>query len=174
MVLIRRAVADDAAAIAAIYAPFVDTSRASFEELPPDPEEMARRMAGGERVYPWLVAQVSGRVVGFSNSTAFRQRSAYRWTVETGIYVAPERQRHGVGRTLGLAMIEELARRGYASAVASITLPNEPSVALHEALGYSSVGGIRGAGFKLGAWADIGYWQRDLAARLVPPGEPVG
>lgn len=174
MVLIRPATADDAAAIAALYAPFVDTSRASFEELPPDAAEMARRMASGERVYPWLVAVVDGAVAGFSNSTAFRQRSAYRWTVETGIYVAPERQRCGIGRRLGLAMIEELTKRGYASAVASITLPNAASVALHEALGYISVGGIRGAGFKLGAWADIGYWQRDLAERRVPPGEPEG
>ena len=174
VVLIRAATAADAAAIAEIYRPFVDTSRASFEELPPDAKEMARRMIGGDRVYPWLVAEADGAVIGYSSATAFRQRSAYRWTVETGIYVAPQSQRRGIGRALGLKMIEELTRRGYASAVASITLPNPPSVALHERLGYASVGGIRGAGFKLGAWADIGYWQRDLAERRVPPVEPVG
>ncbi len=173
MVLIRPADAADAPEIAAIYAPFVDTSRASFEELPPTAAEMAARIAGGERVYPWLVAETDGAVVGYSSGSAFRQRSAYRWTVETGIYVAPAVQRRGVGRALGLAMIEELTRRGYASAVASITLPNDASVALHEALGYVAMGGIKGAGFKLGAWADIGYWQRDLAERTVPPREPI-
>ena len=172
MVLIRAATVEDAVAIAAIYRPFVEDSRSSFEEVAPDAAEVARRIAGGEIDYPWLVAEIDGVVVGYSSSTAFRQRSAYRWAVETGVYVAPEAQRRGVARALGARLIDALTARGFVTAVAGITLPNGASVALHEALGYVQVGQIVGAGYKLGAWADIGYWQRDLAERCNPPGEP--
>lgn len=172
MVLIRAATVEDAVAIAALYAPFVATSPATFEEIAPDGAEMARRIAGGEIAYPWFVAEVDGIVVGYTSSTAFRTRSAYRWAVETGVYVAPEAQRRGIARTLAARLIEELRARRFVTAVASITLPNDASVGLHEALGYAQVGRVKGAGYKLGAWADIGYWQRDLAERSVPPGEP--
>lgn len=172
MVLIRPAERADGTAIAALYAPFVEESRASFEEVAPDGEEIARRIASGAIDYPWLVAEQDGAIVGFCSSTAFRQRSAYRWAVETGVYVAVAMQRNGVARALLLRLIEELAQRGFVTAIASITLPNEASVGFHESLGYRQVGRIRGAGFKLGQWADIGYWQRDFAARLVPPPEP--
>ena len=172
MVLIRAASAEDAAAIAVLYRPFVEQSRASFEEVAPVAAEVARRISGGEIDYPWLVAEIDGTVTGFTSSTAFRQRSAYRWAVETGVYVAPEAQRRGVARALGARLINELTARGFVTAVAGITLPNGASVALHEALGYVQVGQIVGAGYKLGAWADIGYWQRDLAERCNPPSEP--
>lgn len=172
MVLIRPAAGSDAAAIAALYRPFVEASRASFEEVPPDAAEIARRVAGGSIVYPWFVAEHDAQLVGFTSSTAFRQRSAYRWAVETGVYVAPGLQRQGIARALGERLIEELSTRGFVTAVAGITLPNAASVGLHEALGYAQAGLIRGAGFKLGQWADIGYWQRDLGARITPPPEP--
>ena len=172
MVLIRAANVADAAAIAALYRPYVEETRASFEEAAPGAAEIARRIAGGEIAYPWLVAEIDAIVVGYSSSTAFRQRSAYRWAVETGVYVAPEVQRRGIARALGARLIDELSARGFVTAVAGITLPNGASIALHEALGYAQVGQIVGAGYKLGAWADIGYWQRDLAERCNPPTEP--
>lgn len=172
MVLIRQAALSDAAAIALLYAPFVEASRASFEEVPPDAAEIGRRLSSGPIAYPWFVAEQDGELVGFTSSTAFRQRSAYRWAVETGVYVAPHVQRQGVARQLGERLIAELTARGFVTAVAGITLPNDASVGLHEALGYSQAGLIRGAGFKLGQWADIGYWQRDLGPRITPPGEP--
>lgn len=174
MVLIRLAAASDAAAIATLYAPFVESSRASFEEVPPDADEIGRRLAGGSIAYPWVVAERGGELVGFTSSTAFRQRSAYRWAVETGVYVAAGLQRQGIARRLGERLIEELSTRGFVTAVAGITLPNAASVGLHEALGYAPAGLIRGAGFKLGQWADIGYWQRDLGRRGTPPPEPSG
>lgn len=173
MVLIRSAGLADAAAIARVYAPFVEQSRASFEEVAPDADEIGQRLAGGVIRYPWFVAEIDEAVVGFTSSTAFRQRSAYRWAVETGVYVSQELQRRGVARALMQRQIAELSRRGFVTAIASITLPNTASVGFHEALGYTNVGLIRGAGFKLGQWADIGYWQRDLSERLAPPPEPL-
>lgn len=172
MALIRAAELADASAIAAVYAPFVETSRATFEEIVPSAEEMAQRLTGGSIDYPWFVAELEGAVVGYTSSTAFRQRSAYRWAVETGVYVTPSYQRQGIAQLLALRLLDELSRRGFVTAIATITLPNEASVGFHEALGYRQVGFIGGCGFKLGQWADIGYWQRDLGERLVPAPEP--
>ena len=172
MVLIRRATADDAAAIAAIYAPYVAASTATFEEVAPDAAEIARRMRGDEIAYPWLVAEEAGRVLGYASSGSFRTRSAYRWSVETGVYVAQAAQRRRVARTLMVALLEALTKARFVTAIASISLPNIPSVALHEALGYRLAGTIRAPGYKLGQWIDIGYFQRDLAERSEPPVEP--
>ena len=165
--------ASDAAAIATIYDPHVVTSTATFEEVAPDAAEVARRMAGDGITYPWLVAEEAGALLGYASSGCFRTRSAYRWSVETGVYVAPAALRRGVARALMEALIAELTRAGFVTAIASISLPNTPSVALHEALGYRLAGTIRAPGYKLGQWIDIGYFQRDLAARTEPPVEPV-
>ena len=169
---IRRAEADDAAAIAALYAPFVATSQATFEEVPPDADEVARRMSGGGIAYPWLVAEEDGRLLGYASSGCFRQRSAYRWAVETGVYVTEDAQRRGVARALMAGLIDALVEAGFVTAIASISLPNAASAGLHEALGYTLAGRIKAPGYKLGEWVDIGYWQRDLAERIVPPREP--
>ena len=173
MLTIRRAVAGDAAAIAAIYAPYVAASTATFEEVAPDAAEVARRMAGEAIIYPWLVAEEAGVLLGYASSGCFRTRSAYRWSVETGVYVSAAAQRRGVARALMDALLDELTRAGFVTAIASISLPNRPSVALHEALGYTLAGTIRAPGHKLGQWIDIGYFQRDLAERTEPPVEPL-
>jgi L-amino acid N-acyltransferase YncA len=172
MVLIRLAAAGDAAAIAAIYAPFVEGSSATFEEIVPSASEMARRIAGEPLGYPWLVAVEDGAVLGYASSGCFRTRSAYRWSVETGVYVAQDAQRRGIARALTERLLEVLEERGFVTAIASISLPNAASVAFHEALGFKRAGTIRAPGYKLGQWIDIGYFQRDLAERTEPPREP--
>jgi len=172
MVLIRRATADDAAAIAAVYQPYVEDSTATFEERVPDAAEMARRIAGDSIAYPWLVAEEDGVVLGYSSSSCFRTRSAYRWSVETGVYVAAAAQRRGIARALTERLLEVLEDAGFVTAIASISLPNGPSVAFHEALGFRLAGTIRAPGYKLGQWIDIGSFQRDLAERTEPPREP--
>ena len=161
----------DAAAIAAIYAPYVEDTRISFEEVAPGAAEMAMRMSNP--LYPWLVAEQNGRVAGFANSGAFRARRAYRWSVEVGIYVAPDAKRCGLGRALFSALLDLLTAQGFVSAIGAIALPNEASVGFHEALGFVHTGTYRQVGFKLGEWADVGLWQRDLAPRLSEPTEPL-
>lgn len=168
---IRRTGLDDAVAIAALYAPFVATSQATFEEVPPDAAEVARRISGGEIDYPWLVAEEDGRLLGYASSGCFRQPSAYRWAVETGVYIAESAQRRGVARALMAGLIDALVEAGFVTAIASVSLPNAASAGLHEALGYTLAGRIRAPGYKLGAWVDIEYWQRHLAERVVPPRE---
>jgi L-amino acid N-acyltransferase YncA len=168
--LIRLATAADAAAIAGIYAPYVTDTFVSFEESAPSAEEMALRMAGdGSGLHPWLAAEDGGAVIGFASSSTFRSRRAYRWTVETGVYLAPEAQGRGLGRTLMERMLDLLTRQNFTAAVAGITLPNPASVALHEKLGFTPCATYRETGFKLGEWRTVQVLARDLAPRLSPP-----
>ncbi len=170
--LIRLASAADAAAIAAVYAPYVTDSFVSFEVAAPGAAEMAKRIAGeGTGLHPWLVAERDGRVLGFASSSAFRSRAAYRWTVETGVYLAPEAQGRGLGRTLMERLLELLTTQNFTAAVAGITLPNPASVALHEKLGFTPCATYRDTGFKLGNWRTVQVLTRDLAPRLNPPVE---
>lgn len=171
--LIRLASKADAAAFADLYAPFVTASAVSFEEVAPNESEIARRISGdGHGLHPWLAAEVEGRIVGFASSTPFRSRPAYRWTVETGVYLAPDALGRGLGRRLMTDMLDLLTRQGFTTAVAAVTLPNPASVALHEKLGFSACATYRETGFKLGAWRTVRVLSRDLAPRLNPPPEP--
>jgi L-amino acid N-acyltransferase YncA len=173
-VAIRLATTADAAAIAAIYGPYCTDSRISFEEIAPDAREMARRIEGEKPGYhPWFVAEADGAMLGYAASSPFRTRPAYRWSVETGLYLAPDAQGQGLGRALLERLIALLERQGYVAVIGAIALPNPASVALHEKLGFSHVGAYRGTGFKQGEWLDVGLWQRDLAPRSAKPAEPV-
>jgi phosphinothricin acetyltransferase len=174
MVLIRLAREDDAAGLAAVYRPYVEDSRISFEERAPDAAEMARRIVG-ERpgFHPWLVAEEDGRLLGFASSSPFRSRPAYRWSVETGIYLAADAHGRGLGKSLLSALVRLLEQQGYVVAVGAIALPNDASVRLHEALGFVHAGTYRGTGFKLGQWIDVGLWQKELAPRSPAPAEPL-
>jgi L-amino acid N-acyltransferase YncA len=170
---IRLAANGDAAAIAAIYRRYVENSRISFEEAAPDAAEMALRMQGERPGYhPWYVAEDDGRLLGYAASTPFRTRPAYRWVVETGIYLAEDAQGRGVGRALLTTLLTTLKRQGYVAAIGAIALPNEASVALHEKLGFTYAGTYRGVGFKLGKWLDVGLWEKELAPRDAGPREP--
>src|SRR5687767_9805423 len=136
-VKLRLATADDAAAIASIYAPYVTASAVSFETEPPDAAEIRSRIEAGGALHPWLVAcDEADRVLGYACATAFRARPAYRFTVETSVYLDPAAQRRGIGRSLYTALIPLLEAQGFTQAIAAITLPNAPSVRLHEALGF--------------------------------------
>lgn len=170
--VIRSASPDDAAAIAAIYAPYVTDTPVSFEEVAPDADEMARRVAGdGSSLHPWIVAEQDGTVMGYASSSAFRSRPAYRWTVETGVYLTPQAQGRGLGRVLMERMLNLLTRQGFTAVVAGITLPNPASVALHEKLGFTPCATYRDTGFKMGEWRTVQVFARDLAPRLSPPAE---
>jgi phosphinothricin acetyltransferase len=172
--LIRLASEQDAAAIAAVYAPYVTDSFISFEERPPDAAEMARRIIG-ERpgMYPWFVAEEEGAVRGFVSSAPFRSRHAYRWVVETSIYLEANAHGRGIGRQLLSELLETLERQGYVAAIGGIALPNPASVALHERLGFACAGTYRAVGFKMGRWLDVGFWEKDLAPRTASPREPL-
>ena len=112
--------------------------------------------------YPYLVADREGTVLGYAYASEHRSRAAYRISVDVTCYVAGTARRAGVGRALYGALIGSLAQAGFHSAHAGITLPNEASVGLHEAMGFCKVGVYREVGYKLGAYHDVGWWQRML------------
>jgi L-amino acid N-acyltransferase YncA len=170
--IMRFATSADAQVIAAIYTPHILGSIISFEETAPDPAEIARRMLAAKDRYPWLVAEMDGAVAAFAYAARFRERAAYRFTVETSVYVAGDKQRQGIGRALYMVLLRTLEAQGYTQAIGAITLPNEMSIEMHEAVGFRRAGVYRGVGWKDGAWRDVGFWQRDLAIAEEPPEEP--
>ncbi len=159
MLTIRDASAGDAAACAAIYAPYVLDTVISFETTPPDAAEMADRM---DAAHVWLMGEDDGRPVGFAYGGEFNAREAYRWACSVSVYLEVGRRRTGAGRALYEALFARLAALGYRRAAAGITLPNEPSVGLHTALGFEPVGTFPRIGWKDGAWHDVAWMQRDL------------
>jgi phosphinothricin acetyltransferase len=163
----------DAAACAAIYAPHVEGSAVSFEERAPDAAELAARIERYGTSHAWLVAERGGEVVGYAYATGFNERPAYRWSASVSVYIAESARGAGVGRALYETLFARLRERGFRTACAGITLPNEASLGLHEALGFERIGVNREIGFKEGAWRDVGWFQLELApAPEGPPPEP--
>ncbi len=157
----------DAAACAAIYAPYVASSVISLEDVAPPPDEFARRMARISERYPYLVAEEDGEVVAFAYGSLHRERAAYRWACESSVYVDEMHRRRGIGGALYATLFDLLRRQGLQIVCAGITLPNEASVAIHESFGFQPVGIYRRIGWKAGRWHAVGWWELDL----VPPGD---
>ena len=164
MPLIRAATTADAAALAAVYGHHVLHGFGTFEEVPPSPAEMdQRRAVVVAHGLPYLVAEQDGRVLGYAYAAPFRPRAAYRFTVEDSIYVAPEAQGRGVGRTLLAAVLDQCERLGLRQVVAVIgDSDNAGSIALHRALGFEPAGVGKDVGFKHGRWVDIVWMQKAL------------
>jgi L-amino acid N-acyltransferase YncA len=171
--MIRLATASDAAAIAAIYRPIVESTAISFEVDPPDEREMRRRIDETTRVYPWLVCDIGGVIAGYAYAAKHNVRAAYQWSVNSSVYVDAASRRAGVGQGLYLSLFAILAAQGHFNAYAGITLPNSASVGLHEHMGFEPVGVYRKVGHKLGAWHDVGWWQLALRAREASPRAPL-
>jgi L-amino acid N-acyltransferase YncA len=168
---IRDASDGDAAACAAIYAPYVTDTAITFEAEPPSAAEMAERIAAAARAHAWLVLEDEGRIVGYAYGRQFNPRAAYRWSCEVSIYLERGRRRTGAGRALYEALFARLVQRGYRTAVAGMTLPNDASVGLHRAMGFLPVGVLERVGWKHGAWHDVAWVQRTLASGDDPPAE---
>ncbi|MBA5689092.1 arsinothricin resistance N-acetyltransferase ArsN1 family B [Rugamonas apoptosis] len=162
---IRDAIADDARTIAAIYNPYIANTTISFEEQPVTDAEMARRIAEVQGAgLPWLVIEQDGAVLGYAYATKWRVRHAYRFSVESSVYLAPQAAGQGVGTRLYTALLERLRDGGCHLVIGGVALPNAASVALHEKLGFEKVAQFREVGFKFDRWLDVGYWQKALAA----------
>jgi L-amino acid N-acyltransferase YncA len=172
--LVRPGAAADAAACVAIYRPYVLDSVITFELDVPTVETMAARIGAARETYEWLVLEVDGDIFGYAYAQPLNPRPAYRWSVETSVYLARDRVRSGGGRKLYAELLARLVRRGYRRAFAGITQPNDASNGLHQAFGFRSAGRYERVGWKLGAWHDVQWWQLDLVApddEVDPPAE---
>lgn len=160
---IREATGADAAAIAAIYNPYVLTTAISFEEEAVGVDAMAQRIADVHAAgLPWLVLEDADGIAGYAYATKWRVRQAYRYSVETTVYLAQGRAGGGLGMRLYQALLERLRAAGVHLAIGGITLPNPASVALHEKAGFVAAARFTEVGFKFGRWIDVGYWQLRL------------
>ncbi len=173
MIEIRLAREADGNALAEIYRPAVAERATSFEVDPPDAAEMAQRVTSLVATHPWLVCVEGGRALGYAYASKHRERAAYQWSVEVSAYVHHAAHRRGVGTGLYASLFAVLTLLGYRNAFAGITLPNDASVGFHESAGFVSVGTYRRIGWKLGAWHDVLWLQRDLAPHDDAPLAPV-
>jgi phosphinothricin acetyltransferase len=163
MAVIRSAIEGDSHALAAIYNHYVLDTVVTFEEHPVSSREMSDRIDKvlGDSL-PYLVAVEDDTVVGYAYAAKWHQRSAYRYSVETTIYLDSSCVGKKLGSKLYSVLLDHLAERGMHVAMGGIALPNDRSVALHEKLGFKKVAHYAEVGFKFDRWIDVGYWQRVL------------
>ncbi len=161
----------DASACAAIYAPHVERSVASFEERPPSASEISARMRGA---FAWVLAEDERGPFGYAYGSTHNARAAYRWAADVAVYIDAAHHRQGVGRALYSELFAQLRESGLWTLCAGITLPNAASTILHSAMGFAPVGTYQRIGWKAGAWHDVQWWQLDLRpGESGPPAEPV-
>jgi len=165
---IRPATTADAEACAAVYAPYVRHTAISFELEPPTVQEMAHRIESYSEKHAWLVLEDDGIVRGYAYASPFASRCAYDWSCEVSVYLDPAVHRTGAGRALYTELFAILERRGFRMLVAGVTLPNEASIGLHKAQGFTDVGTFREIGFKLDRWWDVHRLQLPLGPRSAP------
>ena len=171
--MMRIAQPRDAARILEIYRPYVEKTAISFEETPPSVDEMAAKIFKVGSAFPFIVYEEDGKVLGYAYATRYRERAAYRWSLEDSVYVAEEAVGRGLGKFLLGSLIELLRELGYIKIYAVITPPNPASVKLHERLGFSTLCRFADTAFKLGSWQAIDWMELTLREIPLVPEEPI-
>ena len=167
--IIRQVTPEDAAAIAAIYAPYVQNTAITFEYETPDAEEFRRTIQQTLQKYPYLVAEADGQICGYCYASAFKVRAAYGWSVETSIYVEKDCRGQGIGRALYQELERLLQLQNVCNLCACITYPNPASIAFHETFGYRTIAHFHNSGYKLDKWHDMIWMEKELTPHQVPP-----
>ena len=157
--MIRSVNAEDAETVCSIYNHYVRNTIITFEETPVSKEEMTDRIAEASVSLPWVVWEDNEEIKGYAYASKWKTRSAYRFSVESSIYLQPEFIGKGAGKILYEALISELRNRSLHAVIGGIALPNESSVALHEKLGFIKVAHFKEVGHKYEQWIDVGYWE---------------
>jgi L-amino acid N-acyltransferase YncA len=157
--MLRQCIPSDAPRVCDIYNYYVRETVITFEEAPVSEAEMARRITDVTAQLPWLVWETDGVVTGYGYATSWKVRAAYRHSVESSIYLAPDVTGRGLGSQLYAALIADLRQRGLHCVIGGAALPNPASVRLHEKLGFQKVAEFRQVGLKFGRWIDVAYWQ---------------
>lgn len=162
MVTIRIATPHDAAALLAIYEPFILNTPVTFEEAVPSVDAFAGRIVSTIEKYPWLVCTIDGLIAGYAYATDHRERASYRWTKEVSVYIHHDFRRRRIAHALYTVLLDILRLQGVTNVLAGITVPNAGSVGFHESFGFTKVGIYKAIGYKLNAWHDVGWWELRL------------
>lgn len=160
--MIRQAKESDCTAICQIYNYYIENTVITFEENTISSEEMAERIRKTRTQYPWLVYEEDGIIIGYSYASSWKERSAYRYSVESTVYLKNGYERKGYGKKLYKELITELKKSKYHSVIGVIALPNKNSIMLHEKMGFKKIGAFKEVGYKMNKWIDVGYWQLEL------------
>ena len=159
---IRFAESKDCETLLEIYAPFVRESTVTFETEVPSVSEYCQRIQKIMPVYPWIVLEIDGQIVGYAYAGRQRERAAYNWNAELSVYVHPKHQKSGVGKALYTALLELLKEQGYYNAYACITYPGEQSIGFHKKMEFSEIGIFYHTGFKFGKWLNVIWMEKSL------------
>ncbi len=161
-IILRWVMPEDAQQILDIYAPIITNTATSFETEVPSKSEFQQRILIYSSRSPWLVAEKQGRIIGYAYATDHRSRQAYQWNQEVTAYVHKDHRKKGVAKLLYLKLLEILKMMSFSKVIAVITLPNDPSIAFHKALGFKHIGEMKDVGFKNGKWHSTSWWDLDL------------
>lgn len=156
---IRLAERKDTKGILAIYAPYIENSAFSFETTVPTEDAFWQRIQKTLTTSPWLVCTIDDKVVGYAYAGAHRYRAAYQWNQESSVYVHPGFWRRNIAKILYITLIELLKIQGYTNLLAGIVLPNPPSIAFHQSLGFQLIGTYHKVGYKFGQYHDTQWWE---------------
>ena len=156
---IRTAKLSDAETIAEIYNFYVENSHHTFETESVSIKEMENRIRSISAMYPFLVAEMNKEIIGYAYAARYKLRPAYKFSVESSIYIAQKNAKKGIGNELYAQLVNEIFKAEYHTVIAGIALPNEASIKLHEKLGFVKTAHFREVGYKFGRWIDVGYWQ---------------
>ncbi|MBN2030020.1 N-acetyltransferase [bacterium] len=157
--MIRPVEKGDAKVICKIYNHYIENSVITFEEEPIPVEEMQNRIREITVSLPWFVYQVGEKIIGYAYANRWKLKSAYRYAVETTIYLSPGETGRGIGSRLYGELIASLKTHHMHCAIGVITIPNPASIALHERMGFEKVAHFREVGWKFNQWIDVGYWE---------------
>ena len=152
----------DSQQICQIYNYYIENSGVTFEEQPVNQGIMVERIASIQKQLPWLVFEEAGEILGYAYVSPWKPRSAYRFSVESSIYIANCAAGKGIGKRLYQALLERLSDYPISRVIAGIALPNPASIKLHEYLGFHKVAEFERVGFKFGNWINVGYWQQQI------------
>jgi phosphinothricin acetyltransferase len=157
--MIRAVKLSDSRTIAEIYNYYIEKSPATFEEVPVTVSDMEKRIQELKKDFPYLVYEENGEIVGYAYVHQYHPRSAFRFTLEDSIYLRNGFQGKGIGKALLGELLRKLKNNNIHAIMASITIPNEKSIALHESFGFKKVGIFKEVGKKFNKWHDVGYWE---------------
>lgn len=158
--MIRKAIKTDCQSIAKIYNHYIENTVITFEETQLSSNDIANRIDKINALHlPWLVAEENDEVIGYAYAAPWKERTAYRFSVEVTVYLAEQVTAKGWGSQLYESLFAELRSLPVHTAIAGITLPNPASVALHEKFGMKKSAHFSEIGYKFDRWLDVGYWQ---------------
>lgn len=157
--MIRNCTINDAQTICDIYNYYIKNTTITFEEVPLIPKNISERIRKVTEKYPWFIYEFNGEILGYAYAGEFKSRCAYRYTLESSVYLSYKYISKGIGSELYIRLIDECRRIGIHSLIGVIAIPNEPSVSLHKKLGFKLAGKFSEVGYKFNKWVDVENWQ---------------